>query len=348
MSRPRPLYWAVQLAGWAAVLGAFTGLAWASGNVTGEWTPAGLVVSLVGSCATFVAASHVLRAVVRRWRDAGALRLGAAVGAAALGLGVLVTGAEALLDALVHLAQGDAPEWSSLGALANTAFTSATLLGLWATAYILFTTAGRLRQSEREALGLRAALAEAELATLRAQVNPHFLFNALNTVRALISADPKAARQAVTGLSAILRSTLAAGRTDTQPLSAELDVVRAYLGLETLRFEERLGVEIDVAPEALGVSVPALSVLTLVENAVKHGIADRPEGGTVRVWARVQSGRLRVSVENPPAPPSAHADGTGSGLRLVRERLSLLHGDAAHLTTDLDVARVEMRLPALP
>ena len=353
MTRPRRLYWAVQLAGWAAVLGAFAGLAAATGNVGGEWTAAEAVVSTAGFLAALVGASHALRMVVLRLRGAGALRLGLGVAASALALGALVETTSALLNAGVRLAQGEAPEWRTPGASANAAFTAAILLSLWALAYVLFTTAGRLRQSEREALGLRAALAEAELAALRVQTNPHFLFNALNTVRALIPADPEAARGAVTRLSALLRGSLAG--TDLHALQDELGLVHAYLDLERLRFEERLSVAIDVDDAALGVPVPALAVLTLVENAVKHGVADRPEGGTVRVSARLGregSGgdRLRVAVENPPAPHGSHPEGTGSGLRLVRERLGLLYGGGASLHVHLgaDPVVVEITLPVRP
>ncbi len=345
--RASRLYWTAQSVGWAAVLGALFGLAAATGGVRGEWTPTSALVGVVGSWAAFLSASHVLRTVVLRWRDAGALQLGLAAVAASLALGALITLAAALLSASASLVQGEAPEWGTLGASAGSAAITGGMLMAWALAYVLFTTAGRLRQSEREALGLRAALAEAELASLRAQVNPHFLFNALNTVRALVATDPAAARRAVTQLAAILRGTLAAGRADTQALGAELDLARAYLDLERLRFEERLGVEIAVDEAALGVPVPALAVLTLVENAVKHGIADRPDGGAVRIEARLEGGRLRLTVENPPAPRGAAAAGTGSGLRLVRERLALLYGASASLDADLGDASacVEMILP---
>ena len=157
----------------------------------------------------------------------------------------------------------------------------------------------------------------------------------------------------MTRLSTLLRATLAAGPGE-HPLAAELDLARAYLDLEGLRFEERLTVEIDVPNAALGVPVPTLLLLTLVENAVKHGIADRPEGGTVRVGARLDGGALVLRVENPPAPAGAAPDGTRIGLRAVRERLALHHGAAGRLDADFGdaasarPAAVTVTLPARP
>ena len=352
----RRLYWTVQILSWGALLGAFAGLAALSGGVQPGMTATELALSFLASWALLVTASDALRRLIRhrRWLARVPLALGLRVAAAALGLGVLVQLALAAVGTVGALLLGDpvTMDVARLPTLAGSAIVLGGMLLAWALAYVLVATASRLRSAEREALSLRAALAEAELAALRAQINPHFLFNALNTVRALIHREPDAARHAVTRLSTLLRETLTAGRHAEHPLATELDLARAYLDLEGLRFDERLVVEEDVEDAALGVLVPALLVLTFVENAVKHGVAPRLDGGTVRLTARVERGTLRLRVENPPPRDGSAAEGTGTGLRNARERLALLHGPAATLHTDLDggpdanrPASVEVRLP---
>ena len=353
MSR-RSLYWTVQTLGWGAVVGGFAALALATGNGGVAMAPGETAAWAVATWALLVGGSHALRALIRRgrWLTRGPLALGVRLVAGAFGVAAGAQIVSAALFTLAGAVRGEpgSLEAADLAAQAGTVPLVAALLLAWSLAYVLVQTAGRLRAAEREALALRAALAEAELATLRAQVNPHFLFNALNTVRALVREDPEAARRAVTRLSTLLRATLAAGPGE-HPLAAELDLARAYLDLEGLRFEERLAVEIDVPDAALGVAVPTLLLLTLVENAVKHGVAGRPEGGAVRVEARLADGTLRLRVENPPAPAGAAPDGTGTGLRTARERLALLHGAAARLDADVGAeagrpAVVTVTLPA--
>src|SRR5690606_9276799 len=126
------------------------------------------------------------------------------------------------------------------------------------------------RAAEVERWRLQAAVKDAELAALRAQVNPHFLFNSLNSIRALIVEDPARAQQVVTQLAALLRYTLQAGATSTVPLEAELHAVRTYLALESIRLEERLRYTIDVDDAVRQAPVPPMLVQTLVENGIKH------------------------------------------------------------------------------
>ena len=226
--------------------------------------------------------------------------------------------------------------------------TLALVFAVWAVVYALVATGFRLRDAERDRLQLRAALAEARMATLESQLNPHFLFNALNTVRALITEDPAGARRAVTLLSALLRQTLATARAATHALADELAVVETYLELEALRFGDRLAVCVEADAAARQSVVPALLVQTLVENAVKHGVARCRDGGEVSVIARAADQHLTLTVTNPvPATPaSGPADGTGTGLANARERLALLFGDRARLSLDVSdgqaVAHVQM------
>ena len=190
---------------------------------------------------------------------------------------------------------------------------------------------------------------EAELASLRAQINPHFLFNSLNTVRALVRLDPDQARTAITSLSTILRVALEVGKRSVIPLKDEMAVVTHYLALEALRFEERLSVEIEVEEGLDEAGVPPMLVQTLVENAVKHGVEAQGESGLIRVLVRTEGGSLVITVTN----PGRITPGTRStrvGLRNSRERLILLFGDSSSLSLE-EIAegrvRAEARFPLL-
>ena len=197
-----------------------------------------------------------------------------------------------------------------------------------------------LRQSE-----LAHALKVAELRVLKSQLNPHFLFNSLNSVRALIADDPTGAQNAVTQLARMLRYTLTAGQEEVVSLERELAIVADYLELESLRLGERLRIDRTIALEARVAHIPVMLLQTVVENAIKHGIAELPRGGVLRISAELREGALLIEVENPrPATPS-QSPSHGVGLRNAAERLRLLFGAAGTLDLDLsDPARALARI----
>jgi hypothetical protein len=202
----------------------------------------------------------------------------------------------------------------------------------WLFIYFIYHQSDRLARSEFERLRLEAAAKEAELRALKSQVNPHFIFNSLNSLRALIEEDPARARGAVTRLAG--RYALQSGQHETVPLEDELRIVNDYLALEQVRFEDRLRVRLEAAPDTLSLPVPPLLLQTLVENAVKYGIAPRPEGGEIVIRTQRDGDVLRLEVSNPGslAPTVPGDDGsTGLGIRNAAERLRLLFGDAASL-----------------
>jgi sensor histidine kinase YesM len=135
-----------------------------------------------------------------------------------------------------------------------------------------------------------SSVKEAELRALKSQVNPHFIFNSLNSLRALIDEDPARARMAVTQLANLLRYSLQSGQLETVPFEDELDVVNDYLALEQVRHEERLRLRLDIAPEALQLPIPPMLLQTLVENAVKYGISPRPRVARSRSWPATRAG----------------------------------------------------------
>jgi hypothetical protein len=224
------------------------------------------------------------------------------------------------------------------------------LFVLWAGLYITLTALRNQRSAALRQSELTRALQASELRLLKSQLNPHFLFNSLNSVRALIADDPAGAQKAVTQLARTLRYTLTAGREELVTLARELEIVEDYLALESLRFGERLRIERNIAPEALNVQVPVMLLQTVVENAIKHGIAELPAGGDLRITAALRDGMLNIDVENTrPEKTGSVFRGEGVGLDNAAERLRLLFGTKASLQLDLshaEVAIARVRIPA--
>ncbi|MDX1532561.1 MAG: histidine kinase, partial [Rhodothermales bacterium] len=186
-----------------------------------------------------------------------------------------------------------------------------------------------------EAARLEAQLSEARLDALRMQLNPHFLFNTLHAVSALVERDPAGVRTMIARLSGLLRHVLDGGARQEVPLRDELAFLRGYLEIQRVRFQGRLEVEEDAAPAALDALVPNLVLQPLVENAIEHGVSGKEEGvGRIVITARRDGAALVLEVrDNGPGP--ARTNGTaarpGVGLRNTRERLDALYGDAARL-----------------
>jgi LytS/YehU family sensor histidine kinase len=193
-------------------------------------------------------------------------------------------------------------------------------------------------ESRQAALDAR----EAELRALKAQINPHFLFNCLNSITALTASDPGKAREMCIRLADFLRSTLGLGERESVAWHEELDLAQAYLDVEQVRFGSRLQVEVHADEACADCLVPPLVLQPLIENAVKHGIATLVEGGTIQVHSRVLNGILEVSVENGFDPDSPSQRRNGLGLRNVRMRLERRFGPSARL----DASRIENRFRA--
>jgi LytS/YehU family sensor histidine kinase len=183
---------------------------------------------------------------------------------------------------------------------------------------------------------------------LRSQLNPHFLFNCLNSLRELIDEDRNRAKQVIDLLSALLRYTLRADRVETVSLKDELEAVEDYLAIEKVRFEERLRTRFDITPQSLGARLPPMLLQTLVENGVKHGIARLRAGGDLAVVAEVLEGKLRVEVTNTGTLSAANESSSAVGLDNARERLRLMYGGSASLKlADVDgySVRAELVIP---
>jgi sensor histidine kinase YesM len=226
--------------------------------------------------------------------------------------------------------------WSSkfhpAAVLSVSLFNGLALMSSWLCIYFFYHLFDRYNRLQIEQLRLTTSVKEAELRALKSQINPHFIFNSLNSLRGLIDENPDRARQAVTQLANLLRYSLQSGQLETVPFEDELQTVNDYLALEQVRHEERLRVRLDIAPGALNLAIPPMLLQTLVENAVKYGIAPRREGGEIAIIARCERDELHLQVTNP-GSLAAGGGSTGVGLRNAAERLRLLFG--ARATLDL-------------
>jgi hypothetical protein len=204
------------------------------------------------------------------------------------------------------------------------------------------------REAERRGLRGQVLAREAELRSLRAQIDPHFLFNSLHSISALTAIDPAGARRMCLMLADFLRDSLGLGAEVVIPLARELSLVERFLSIERVRFGERLRMAVE--PNGAGAClVPPLLLQPVIENAVTHGVAHVIEGGTIRVAASCSGSTLSIVVENPCDPERPRGTGAGLGLANVRARLQALHGAEGRLTAreEQGIWRVDISMPAL-
>ncbi|MCM2258390.1 MAG: histidine kinase [Vicinamibacteria bacterium] len=285
------------------------------------------VLGFFGYSARYLAQSQPLRGTA--W-----LKLAATHGvSAAMASAIWVAGARgiaaALEPAFAGLSTRLEPAVPLLAAVGGLAFLLAAALQHAQAATLLS------HEAERRELDLRVMSREAELKALRAQLQPHFLFNALNSISALTTVDPAGARDMCLRLADFLRLSLRHGQRETIPLGEELALVERFLAIEQVRFGDRLRVDWQVDATAREVPVPPLLLQPLVENAVGHGIAGLVEGGAVRIEARREGGRLHLAVENPvDVDAPARRRGEGVGLENVRRRLAAAYAGAARIEVE--------------
>jgi LytS/YehU family sensor histidine kinase len=196
---------------------------------------------------------------------------------------------------------------------------------------------------------LESVVKELELKTIKAHINPHFIFNALNSIRYLVDENPRQARYAITELSKLLRSSMHAENISTTRLDSEIEIVQSYLELEKIRFEERLEVQWTVSPEVYALQVPPMMLQTLVENSIKHGISHQIEGGLIQITAFLEDHMLHLRIEN-----TGHlfkqVKQDSFGLKSTRNRLQLLFGEQASFfikESGRGTVIVDIKIPAL-
>ena len=212
--------------------------------------------------------------------------------------------------------------------LVKFSFNAFILIFIWNCIYFIYHFVEKSRKQQLDTLKLEALVKELELQTIKAHINPHFIFNSLNGIRALVVENPERARKAITELSNILRSSMQVEKVESVTLERELNIVKDYLALENMRFEDRLKIVYEIDEDTLDQQVPPMMLQTLVENAIKHGISKQLSGGVVKVISDFKNNQHELAVQN-----TGKLNGTinkeGFGLSSTLNRLNILYGDNA-------------------
>jgi two-component system LytT family sensor kinase len=324
--RKKRLYWTLQIIGWA--LPAITNLIFLSVFETdAEQIRRSVFEAFAQSVIPLMVSHFGIRKTIinRNWltKDLGKIIL------RVIGLILLWALISGLLYQLSYLIfRNTSLDKSFVLQLTFDFLTAALLYVIWATIYFLY----HYLESNNRSLKYEAAMNEMYLNQLKSQLNPHFIFNALNSVRALVDEDPSKAKIAITQLSNILRNSLIMDKKKVISFIDELNTVKAYLALESIRFEERLSVTYDIYPNSNEFQIPPMMLQTLVENAIKHGVSNLVEGGNIEIITIIKDSMLSLKIRN----SGQYLNGIkkpgkkgGYGLSNTKERLQLIYGSQA-------------------
>lgn len=319
-------YWWCQFCGWGIVGLSILFYAYTfRQEISGDYLIKIIIVIVAG-----ITSTHLLRLYIKKknWLllpvEKILLRLGIAVILTSLIFSLFVMGLNSVFDVAENRRGLD---------FSTRLFASILNIGIyiipWVLLYYFYHYMEKSRRQQFDTLKLEALVKELELKTIKSHINPHFIFNALNSIRALIDENPSRARNAITELSNILRSSMKAEKLETVPFEKELNIVKDYLALEHIRFEDRLKIEYNIDEDTLDQPVPPMMLQTLVENAIKHGIGKQVEGGVVKVTSDFHENYHELVVQNT-GYLNGRANQDGFGLSSTKNRLHLLFGDKAN------------------
>lgn len=324
----KALYWICQLGGWAfffliqsfIILGLSLAFTVETAITLFFYSFFGLILS------------HAFRALIIKanWLRLNTIRLIPRVLAGIILLGAILhylnEGLQFILsNGRVEVFQTDVRDLTNIVALSIWFF-------LWSLIYFLFHYVENYKKAEIENLKWQASINEIELNKLKSQLNPHFMFNAMNSIRALVDENPARAKDSITQLSNILRNTLQMGKNKVISFDQEFRIVKDYLELEATRFEERLKVRMDIDPLSDRFELPPLMMQTLVENGIKHGISKLPGGGEISIRTKVDEGKLHIFIRNSGQMNGNSETDSGFGIKNTMQRLKLLYGNRALLS----------------
>ena len=324
------IYWLIQIGVWSfyTLFLIFSFIAFADIEQM-----ATMVIIQVIIGAGLLAASHGIRLAIKKWNllEFPTSKLIGSTFGLIVGISLLAQiGIQTIVFVLLDL-----PGTRSFNLAESMVYwaNSAFVLLIWTSVYIGIKSFERRQEKEVENWKLQAQLKEAELGILKAQINPHFLFNALNNIRSLISEDAERARNILTRLSEVLRYAVYHNSREEVTLSEEIEMVTNYLELEKIQFEERLQTNIEIDDELSQLRIPPMSIQILVENAIKHGIAKRKSGGEIAISVTKVGRDVRISVINDGEIASRTVAGNpeegGVGIENLRERLNRAFGTRA-------------------
>lgn len=339
------LYWICQAGGWVFYI-----LLQSFFYVLGHGFSKNVAIGLLSYLVFGIFISHGFRAVIIKadWLRLNTLRLIPRVLMSTIVLGVMLH----LLQQLIqYVLTNGRVEIFRLGVeeLVNIV-NLALVFFFWALIYFLFHYVENYKKAEIENLKWQASINEIELNKLKSQLNPHFMFNAMNSIRALVDENPLRAKDSITQLSNILRNTLQMGRNKVIPFDQEYRLVKDYLDLEATRFEERLKVELEIDPQSERFEVPPLMLQTLVENGIKHGVSRLPQGGSVKLLTKVENDKLHIFIRNSGQMNDTGSSDSGYGIKNTLQRLQLLYGENAMLritNENTDTVLTELVIPKL-
>ena len=337
------LYWSLQIGGWA--LYALVQIIGSRIAFGAEWVNTSRIVFLSLEAFSCLLLTHTLRQLINKWRwfNIGLQRLIPRVVLSVFVLAIAIYFFRILVSVPLGLYKREVA--FSLSNFVGLTLVFTVIIFIWSVLYFVYNYFERYNKS----LKLEATVKEIELSNLKSQLNPHFIFNALNSIRALVDENPAKSKQAINQLSNILRSSLATGKKGLTKFEDELKIVHDYIGLEQIRFEERLKASFEIDDESLDFLVPPLMIQTLVENGIKHGISKLTEGGSILLKTSVLNDRLKIQVRNSGVYINgARRSSSGLGLENTTQRLKLIYGDSATfkiLTEKNNFVLVEVEIP---
>lgn len=327
----KTIYWICQTLGWG-VYGLFSlGMIYVFSKGVG--VPDSIWLAQLIIVLSLLLFSHLFRLFVKhhQWSENKVRHL---IPKVLIGISIVSISSQLFIHALIYwlvpLKDIGSSSWTNFVGYTAGVF---LVMMLWSTIYFAFQFIERNRKGNIEKLQLQAALQEAELAILKNQVNPHFLFNALNNIRSLILSDPEKARQMITHMSELLRYSIRFNAAEKVPLQQELEIVKDYLQLESVQFNDRLTYDLQIASDTLDVKIPPMAIQLLVENAIKHGISQLAAGGNISIRASLEQDHLDIEVTNT-GQLRRKSKREGIGLKNLIERLQILFGHFAQLRVE--------------
>ncbi len=334
------VYWIAQLVGWSAYAVLIVIALYSSDPSRIDIF---LFARIIGLILFGILITHIQRLIILKnnWLN---LKLGALIPrllVTSILSSLAITGLTYLLGRVIKPADTDSV--LSVADVIGNAFSFLILVLFWNAIYFTYHYFQKSRKQEISNLALEASSKESELKNLRSQLNPHFLFNSLNSIRALVDIDPVKAKTSITTLSNLLRQSLVMGRESKVTLESELNIARNYLDLEKIRFEDRLVVNWRIDDSLLEFELPPFVLQMMVENAVKHGISKLKDGGSIDILTKKEGDKVFLEVLNT-GKISSEVD-LGVGIRNTEKRLALQYGTKAKFSLEekdgLVLAKIE-------
>ena len=325
----KQIYWISQFTGWFSFVGINLFIISSYEAVTWQRILVWIFLGLLG-----IVFTHILRGVIRKynWLNLTLKNTIPRIITSSIVAGIIIY---VFVFAASYIAGTFEEDEFNVARIISGIVNISVLILLWNLIYFVVHYMENFKKKEIESLIWEAAVKDYELKTLKSQLNPHFMFNAMNSIRALIEEDPESAKVAITKLSNILRYSLQMERMERVPLEDEVETVKNYLDLERIRFEDRLKYKLDIDKSTQKIEIPPMMIQTLIENGIKHGIAKRKEGGEIQLTSRLVSSsngsKLKIEIRN-----SGHfseeqlKSSRGFGVSNTKHRLNLLFADNAH------------------